>query len=1050
MILSDVSVKRPVFATVMSILLVAFGMLSFMNLPLREKPSVDVPIVSVSTQYVGASSEVIEDKITRLIEAQVAGIEGVSHISSSSRQDSSSVMVFFKLDRDIAAAFNDVQVAVERVRQALPREADSPRLSKMDPDAFAIMWFTVSSPTMNRMEIADYAKRNIIDRLEKVPGVGEVQGGRDGVKSMRIWIDRIALAARGLTVNDLTNAIQSENVELPAGTIESTTREFAVRISRNYSTVDDFKDLVIGEGEDGHLIRLSEVSDIEEIPKNDQIYFRGNGEPQMGIGIVKQSTANALDVARGVKEEIARIRQSLPEGLSINDSYDTTIFVEKAIEEVQKTLFIATILVVLVIFVFLGSFRAALVPSVVVPVCLIATFAVLDFMGATLNIMTLLALVLCIGLVVDDSIVVLENIQRRVDQGEPPILAAYRGSRQVAFAVIATTIVIVAVFAPLIFTDGFIGRVFGELGVTVAGAVILSSFVALSLSPMMCSKLLRRKRVAGKNTNLFFALFDKLRDQYVIVLRKLMPYPWLGIPLLIGIIFLMVQMAGQIGQEGEPAEDRGLINVSITAPEGTSFDYMVGQAQKLEDILNSYIDSGEALRNTTRVPGGWGVSRQFNNARGQLILEDWDLRERDGFAIAAEINRKVAAMPAVRGFAGIMQGGSGMWGAPMQFILSGPNYESIEPWANLIRDAALEYPGLTRVDLDYKPVKPQFNVNINNTRAADLGVSTQAIGQTLETMLGSRRITTYLSNGEEYDVKVQARDVDREDPSDLNNIFVRADRAGRPGARPDLIPLTSLIEITETADTPIRKRWNRQQSITLNAWIADGYSMGDAVEFLETTFQNEVTGGLQYDFNGEARMFKEQGGDLIFVFVLALLVVFLVLAAQFESFVHPFVIMLTVPVAIAGALFGLMVVGSTLNTYSMIGIIILIGIAAKNGILIVEFANQLRDEGLDFHEALIKASETRFRPIIMTGVSTAVGSLPLVLSTGPGSASRLTIGIVIVFGVLIATVMTLFIVPLFYDLLARRTGSPKTIARRLAQFELKHEDKETTTVAPAE
>ena len=1032
MILSDVSVKRPVLAAVMSILLVAFGVLSFSNLPLREMPSVDVPIVSISTTYRGASAEIVEDKITKLIEEQVAGIEGVDYTSSTSRQDSSSVMIFFNLDRNIDLAFNDVQVAVERVRNALPREADQPRLSKMDPDAFAIMWFSLSSNTMDKMALSDFAKKSILDRLATVDGVGEVQGGNESLYSMRIWLDRVALTARGLTVNDVTSALQSENTELPAGTLESDTRDFPIRIIRSFANADDFKRLVVGRGDDGHLIRLAEVAKVEVGPNNEKIFFQGNGGPQLGIGIVKQSTANALDVARGVRAEIEKIKsESLPEGIEIEDSFDTTVFVERAIAEVQKTLLIATLLVVLVIYLFLGSLRAALVPAVVVPVCLIATFGILDFSGATLNLMTLLALVLCIGLVVDDSIVVLENIQRRVDKGEPPLLAAYRGARQVAFAVIATTVVIVAVFAPLIFTQGFIGRVFGELGITVAGAVILSSFVALSLSPMMCSKLLSRKRSEADRQNAFMRFFDRLRDSYVTLLKKILPYPWLGVPLLVVIFGVIGVLGTKVGSESQPAEDRGIINVNITAPEGTGFDYMVKQAKKLEEMILPYVESGEAMRVTVRVPGGWGQSRTFNSGRGMVVLEDWDDRERTGHEIAEELQRKVGELPGVFGFAGMQQGGMGAWGPPMQFVIRGGSYEDIIPVAELMVAEARKNPGLTRVDMDYKPTKPQMQLEIDRTRAAALGVSAQTIGQTLETALGSRRVTTFELEGmgDEYDVIVQARDEDRQTTTDLTNINVRPDRGG------DLIPLSNLVKITEKADTAQRKRWNRQQSITVTAFLNPTYSMGEAVAFFEQTFDEKVTTPANFDFNGEARMFKEQGGDLVFVFLLALLVVFLVLAAQFESFIHPLIIMFTVPVAIAGALLGLFLVGSTLNIFSAIGMIILIGIAAKNGILIVEFANQLRDQGLEFMDALVEASATRFRPIIMTGVSTAAGSLPLVMTTGPGSASRLTIGIVIVLGVLVSTVMTLFIVPLFYNLMARRTGSPQTIARRLTEFE---------------
>ena len=1031
MILSDVSVKRPVFAAVISIVLVAFGAISFTRLPLRELPSMDTPIIAISTNYTGASAEIVESRITRVIEDQIAGIEGIDHIASTSKNGQSSISIFFELDRDLDAAASDVRDAVARIGGRLPQGVDTPRIFKMDADAFAIIWYTLGSNSMNIMDLTDYAVRNIIDRLAVIDGVGQVQGGNGTIYSMRVWLDRVAMAARGLTVSDIQQAIQSQNIELPAGSIESDARDFPVRIAKNYATPEDFQQLLIREGADGHLIRLGEVAKIEVAPRERRIMFRGNGINQLGIGIVKQSTANELQVARGVKAEVAEIRKTLPEGMDIYTSYDGTIFVEKAVEEVYKTIIIATLLVILVIYAFLGSLRAALVPAVVVPVCLIGTFGVLYMLGYSINMMTLLALVLCIGLVVDDSIVVLENVQRRIETGEPPLVASYHGARQVAFAVIATTLVLVAVFSPLIFVEGFVGRLFGELGATISAAVIISSLVALSLSPMMCSKLLNVEKVKVAKKSFVPRHVEQIREKYVFLLKKVIPHPFISVVALVGAFILIGVLWRAVPKELAPKEDRGMINAMVSAPEGTSFDHMVSKMGELEKILLPYVEKGEAARIAVRVPGGWGQNRDYNTGRASIMLTDWSKRERNGLVIADEISGKIAQIPGLFGFAAMNQGMTSQWGAPVQMVITGADYEEVAGWANAIAAKARQNPGLTRVDTDYKPTKPKLDIVIDRERAAALGVSVQAIGETLETMLGSRRVTTYTHKGREYDVVLQGREEDRREPNDLKNLFVRAAK----GFRGPLIPLSNLVTVKEVADVGARKRWNRLQSVTVSANLSAGYSMGEALDFLEGVVAQDLPPGPKVDYNGESKRFMEQGSALFFAFGFALLLVFLVLAAQFESFVHPFIIMLTVPVAIAGALLGLYVIGSSLNIYSQIGMVILIGIAAKNGILIVEFANQLRDQGMEFSEALIESSRTRFRPIIMTGLSTATGAIPLILTTGPGAGSRTTIGIVIFLGVLIATVLTLFIVPVFYSLLARHTGSPGRIAKMLSDYE---------------
>jgi len=1040
MILSDVSIKRPVFTTVVSILLVTFGAISFTRLPLQELPNSEVPALSITTRYIGASAEVMESRITQVIEDETASINGIDYVQSVSRSENSSVSIYFKLDRDIEAAASDVREAMSRVISRLPQEADLPRIAKMGADQGALMWWTLASDRLTRMELTDYARRNIIDRFAVIDGVAQVQGANDYIFSMRVWLDRIALAARGLTVRDVETALRAENIELPAGSIISPSRNFPIRISRNYEVAEDFRQLVIRRGQDGHLIRLSEVADVEVAPNDHRTMYRSNGLIRTSLGILKQSTANALDIVRAVRAEAEEIRKTLPDGMELRVSIDHTVFVDRAIDEVFRTLLIAIMLVVLVIYAFLGSVRAALIPAVVVPVCLITTFAVLYIFDFSINLMTLLGLVLCIGLVVDDTIVVLENVQRRIEMGEPPVIAAYRGTRQVAFAVIATTLVLIAVFAPLIFVEGFIGRLFGELGVIVVAAVSISTFLALSLSPMMCSKFLQTKSVSVTQDRLVDRIFVSVKQRYARALRKALPHPIWGAAALVCMVALSLGLLLLIPKELAPPEDRGLVQGQFSAPEGASFEHTAKQMLEVEKALMPLVESGEAQQITVRVPGGWGANMKYNTGLMYFVLSDWGQR-RDGMEIVREVNGRLSQIPGLVSRAWMQQGLTRQFrGQPIQFVLAGPDHETVAQWANIVVDRARQNPGLVRLDIDYKPTNLRFVVKIDRDRAASLGVSVQAISETLETMFGSRRVTTYLDRGEEYDVILQLREEDRQEPTDLTSIFVRS----ALGFRGPLVPLSNLVTVTEVADSDQRKRWDRRAAVTISADMAPGYSMGEALTFLENVVEEELTDVPKIDYNGEARLFKEQGNALLFAFTMAALIVFLVLAAQFESFIHPFVIMLTVPVAVAGALLGLYLVGSSLNIYSQIGLVTLVGIAAKNGILIVEFANQLRDQGLDFEEALLQASETRFRPIVMTGLSTAAGSIPLVLATGPGASSRVTIGIVIFIGVLVATVVTVFIVPVFYNLLARGTGSPG----RIAQFLADYEKTEPSVVAP--
>ncbi len=1024
MLLSDLSVKRPVFATVVNLLLVTFGILAFSQLPLREYPDVNAPIVSISTDYRGASAAIVETKITQVLEELVSGIEGIKSMSSSSSDGGSRINIEFKLTRDIDAAANDVRERIARALDDLPEEADPPEIYKADSNTDVIMWLNLSSPTLSSLELSDYAERYLQDRFATVDGVARVRIGGGGRYAMRIWLNSLALAARQLTITDIEDALRRENVELPAGRIESKDREFTLRVARGYRNADDFAQLVLKQQPDGTLIRLADVARVELGTDEYRKELRGNGEPMVGIGIIKQSTANTLAVSRAVKREAEKVSQQLPEYIKLHDSYDTSVFVEGAIQEVYRTLFITMILVVVVILVFLGSLRATLVPAVTVPISLISAFIALSMLGFSVNLLTLLALVLAIGLVVDDAIVVLENIYRRIELGEPPLTAAYHGARQVSFAVIVTTLVLIAVFVPIAFLQGNVGRLFAEFALTMAAAVSFSSIVALSLSPMMCSKLFK----PNARKSLIHRIIDSFFRYLAIIYQKLLEFvlkvSFLIILLLIGIGFGIYYLFQQLPTEFTPKEDRGAFFIMMTAPEGASFSYTQRYMAEIEKTMLRYVENGEAIRALARVPLSFGNSAVVNSGIGIMVLEDWDKR-RPAWAMMSEVMGDMKQLVGVKAFT-VMRRGLGQRGIeqPVQFVIGGSSYEELVQWRDIILDKARQNQNLISVDADYKETKPQLMLVIDKNRAADLGVSIQEIGRTLETLLGSRRVTTFLHRGEEYDVMLEGEDQDYRTPADLASIYVRAEKTGI------LVPLSSLITIHETATSTSLERYNRMRAITISANLAEGYTLGEALSFLENIAKNEIP-LAQIDYKGQSADFQDSTRSVNFTFILALLVVFLVLAAQFESFIHPLVIMLTVPLAIFGALLGLNVMGLSINIYSQIGIVMLIGLATKNGILIVEFTNQLRDAGQEFKQALLEASQQRLRPILMTAITTIMGALPLILAHGAGSESRIVIGVVIFSGVTFATVFTLFVVPVAYWLLAKHTTSPNEIARQL-------------------
>lgn len=1025
--LSDTSVKRPVFATVISLLLVAFGVLAFLALPLREYPDVSPPIVSVTTEYIGASADIIESRVTEVIEDQISGVEGIKNIRSVSRDEQSSVNIEFNLSRDIDQAANDVRDRVSRVIDRLPEDAESPIVAKQDSDARPVMYISLSSTSMSVMELDDYANRYIVDRFSVIPGVSSARVNSGGTPSMRIWLDRLALAARELTVNDVIDALRRENVELPAGRIESESIEFRVRLARSYQNAADFQTLVLATGEDGYPIRLGEVARVEIGPASTRETFSVNQQTTVGIGISKQSDANTLETLELVKAEIAKTKSGLPAHMDFIASSDDSLFIREAIDSVFQTIGLTIVLVSLVILIFLGTLRTMVIPAITIPVCLIASFIALAAFGFSVNLITLLALVLCIGLVVDDAIVVLENIYRRMEKGEPPLVAAYKGARQVSFAVVATTAVVVAVFTPIMFLKDNTGIIFRELAVAISAAVIFSSVLALSLTPMLCSKFLRFNPKPTGFTAWLNGVFQRLENAYRAALSFCLRQRWLVILLTIGMIGLSAYLTTVVPREYTPAEDQGLIFARVVAPEGTGINRMLEAMVDLETPVMAMLEEGSVARLLTRVPAFGQTSP--NSGILFITMAPWEDRDRSSADIAQELTRRWQSVPALRAFAfsrsGLSRGGAGQ---PVQFVIGGPDYSVLADWRDLVLERAESYPGLQRMDADLKETQPQILVRIDRNRAADLGVSVDTVGRTLAAMMSEQRVTSFVQDGEEYDVIVAAKPEQRATPQDLTNIYVRSDVSG------ELVALSNLISIEELAGPGELNRYNRLRAVTLSGNLAPGYALGDALDFLEQAVRETLPETAQIDYKGESLEYREASGSLFFTLGLALLIVFLVLAAQFESFVQPLVILLAVPLAIAGGLAGLALTGATLNIYSQIGMVMLIGIAAKNGVLIVEFINQLRDAGQPVATAIVNGAVIRLRPVLMTTISTVAGAVPLVLATGAGAESRTVLGTVIFSGVLCASVLTLFVVPVFYSLLAARTRSPEMVARELDEL----------------
>ncbi|MGO4388105.1 efflux RND transporter permease subunit [Microvirga sp. 2YAF29] len=1023
---SDLFIRRPVFAVVVSLLLIVGGLASLMNLPVREYPQVDRPVVSVSTIYRGASNEVIESRVTEIIEGAIAGIEGIRQITSQSQNDRSSVSIEFEVSREPEAATSDVRDAVSRVTGRLPDGAETPVVRKVDANASAILWVGVTSTTLDALELSDFLKRVYVDRLSTVPGVANVNLSGERRFAMRIWVDRPALAARGLTVQDLETAIKRQNVELPGGRIESSQREFTVKTDSRLATPEQFQQVIV-TNKNGYLVRLGEVAQVEVGPEDTRFEFYQSGETAIGMGVVRQSTANTLAVVDGVRKELEELKSSLPPGTVAEVAYDESQFIRASINGVLKTLLEGVALVILVILVFLRDWRSTIVAMVAIPVSITAAFMVMAFFGASINVLTLLAIVLAIGIVVDDAIVEIENVHRRIEEGQPPLLASFDGAREIGFAVIATTATLMAVFVPLAFMTGNTGKLFREFGITLAAAIFFSGVVARTLTPMMCSKLMVPAH--GRIQRMTEPVFQKMNNGYRWLLSRA-----LRIPLVILSVGFLVSLSAyglfqSLPKEFAPTEDRGAIIVRLQAPEGASLDYTRDRVKEVEKALLPLQEQGLVASMLSQVAPGFSRPSPVNEGIVIVRLVPWEERTQSQQDIVRQMTPKVSNFPGAR--ASVVNppafGGAGGFGQPIQFVLGGPDYDTIRGWRDTVMQKAQETGKFVNMDSNYRESQPDIRVQIDRQRAADLGVSVQDIGSTLQLMFGETEVSTFVSRGDEYPVIMRARAQDRATPNDLTNTFVRA-------ANGELVPLSSFVSLTESAAPQALNRFDRLRSITIQSGLAPGVSIGEGLDILQQIVRDNLPAEVRIGYNGQSKDFLDSTGAIYVTFAMALLVVFLVLAAQFESWINPFIIMLTVPLAVTGGLLALFVTGQTLNIYSQIGMILLIGLMTKNGILIVEFSNQLRERGYSVYDAVLEASVMRLRPILMTSIAMIGGAVPLAWSTGAGAEARNAIGSVIVGGVTVSTMLTMLVVPSIYLLLGGYTKPATYVGDMLAKL----------------
>ncbi|MCW5620207.1 MAG: efflux RND transporter permease subunit [Burkholderiales bacterium] len=1021
MVLSEISVKRPVLATVMSLLIILLGVISFDRLAVREYPKIDPPTVSVRTVYKGATSQVVESVITTPIEDALSGIEGIKTIKSQSREEVSQITVTFITDRDVEAAANDVRDRVSRVAALLPDQADTPVVNKIEADASPIMWIALSSDRHTPMELTDFADRYLTDPLKALPGVATVIIGGERKYSMRVWLDRERMAAQGLTAQDIEDALERQNLDSPGGRIESTDREFTVLAETDLKSAEQFNNMIIREV-GGYPIRLRDIGYAAPGPYENRKVVRINGNESLGLGVVKQSVGNTLAIAEAVRSTLPRLEPVLQEGMQMKVAVDTSEFISAAINAVYKVMLEALLLVVLVIFIFLRSWRATLIPAVTIPVSLIGAFFFLYVMGFSINVLSLLGIVLAVGLVVDDAIVMLENIHRHIEDGKSPYQAALVGAKEIGFAILAMTITLAAVFMPLVFMTGRTGQLFIEFALTVVSAVLVSGFVALTLTPMMCSKLLKPHGARHSPIyQLTERMFEGMNSGYRSLLRGALRARWV-----VGLLFLATLAATawlgtQLKSELSPVEDRGMFMAFAVAPEGSTMQYTDSYMHMIGKIVNEYPEV-ETLFEV--VAPGLERPNPVNLGIGFAVLTHWDKRDRSQLDITKELTPKLfGSLPGVISFTvNPASLGGNFLSKQIEYVIYGNSYEQLQEYVSKVMGRLSQYPGIIGLDTDLKLNKPQLSVEIDRDKASALGVSMETIGHTLETLMGGRDVTRYKREGKQYDVVVQVEDANRRQPSDLTAIYVR-------GTGGELHQLSNLVTIRETVAPKELNHFNKLRAAMINGNVGPGSTLGEALAYIDKVVEEELPRGTATDLDGQSREFRESGQEVAIVLLLAVIFIYLVLSAQFESFVGPLVIMLTVPLAWCGALLVMWIhsklgSGGTLNIYSQVGLVMLVGLITKNGILIVEFANQLRLKGMARLEAVVEASTLRLRPILMTTFATVLGALPLATSHGAGAEARAAIGWVIVGGMMLGTFLTLFIIPIAYSLLVRKVHNP--------------------------
>lgn len=1027
--LSETSIRRPVLATVLSLLVLLIGAVSFTRLSVREYPKIDEPVVTVSVRYPGASAEVVESQIAKTLEDSIAGIDAVDVITSVSRAEQAQISVRFRLEKDADAAAAEVRDRTARVRSRLPQAIDEPVVAKVEADAFPVIWLAFTSETLSPLQINDLLNRIVKPRLQTVTGAADVRIFGERKYAMRVWLDPDRLAAYKLTTQDVEDAIRRNNIEIPAGRIESNTREFSVTSQTSLEKSGQFAEIVI-KTVNGFPVKLRDVARLEEGPADVRSSVRLNGKQAISVGVIRQATANPLILSKGVRDMMPKLKEDLPSDMTIDVANDNSVFIERSINNVYKTIIEAIVLVALVIFVFLRTVRASIIPIITIPVSLIGSFAMMALAGFTINTLTLLALVLAIGLVVDDAIVVLENIYRHIEEGLDPFSAAIKGVREVSFAVLTMTVTLVAVYAPLAFTPGRTGRLFVEFALALAGAVVVSGFVALTLSPMMCSLLLKH----NPNPNWFDRNMERfltsLTNGYAKLLRYLVKpngdslkatagsEPWFKRTfwharwIVLGVMaicaFSIYQIFPNMKSELSPLEDRGVILAVVNAPDGATLDYTSRYVNALER-------DGEKYKEFDRIFVTAG-NPTVSQANVFYRAVDWEERQKSTIDIAREMQPSFARLAGVTAFPITPPSlGQGFRERPINFVIvTSESYQNLSATARQFMDEIAKNPGFLSPDIDLRLNKPELKIDVDRAKAADLGVSVEVVARAIETMLGGRNVTRYKRDAEQFDVVVQTQSTGRDTPDDIDKIFVR----GRNDA---MIPLSTLVKVRESVAPRDLNHFGQRRAVAITSNLAPNYSQGQALAFLDETAKKVLKPGYSTDLNGSLREFKNSQGSLGIVFALALLFIFLVLSAQFESFIDPFVIMLSVPMSMIGALLALKFSGGSLNVYSQIGLITLVGLITKHGILIVEFANQLRHGGMSMADAIVKAASQRLRPILMTTGAMVLGALPLALSTGAGAESRSQIGWVIVGGMSLGTLLTIFVVPTMYSIFARKT-----------------------------